>query len=181
MAENQTNLTIPFIVHRSKPKALLSIAVMCGFLAMSIAARSLPPDPDESTRMMLARLFTVYVAPPLFGACVVWSIIQFFSKKPVMVIDEDGITLRWPGLIPWRAIAEVRALQVMGSRRYFAVVGRGEEVLAAVFPEPILSKVLWNQRNYGMVNGAIRQSLPMKIETLLEQVGPYCAEKIREH
>lgn len=169
----------PFlVVYQSRIKAVRSIILSLVMLLVSVWMFLTPVHEDDLFGRM-AHVMVAYVGPPFLTLLLIWSVAQLFAKKPLLIFDDEGITTRGYGLIPWSAIAAVRLNQTM-NRRYFAIIPRDIEALASQYPEGKAKNMRFNQENLGMATGIGEASLPMKVERLLANVGGYCDERIRE-
>ena len=172
--------TPPFLViYQSRVKAMRSITLSLALLLGGVWLFLTPTNEDDLLGRT-AHLLGAYTGPPVAILMLILSVMQFFAKKPLLIFDDEGITTRGCGLIPWSAIAAV-ALNDTMRRRFFAIVPRDIETLASQYPAAIGRRLRFNQQTMGIATGIGEASLPMTIDALLARVGGYCDEKIRQH
>lgn len=167
------------IVYPSRSKVVGNIALSLLFLLGSLGALFIPAGPNEDFHTKIAHTLTVAIGLPIFSLLFVLSFIPLFSRKPLLVFDEKGITTQQIGLIPWSEIAEVKLLKLMEGL-YFAIIANDTEGLAMRLPEAA-KKLRLNQKNMGVAAAVSEHALPMKAEQLLAQVKNYSVQQVREH
>lgn len=167
------------VVYQSRSKAVGSVVVWLVFVLGSLGALITPVSPSEDFHEKIAHLGAAYGGTLIFTPFLVWSIIVLFSKKPLLVFDDKGITTQAVGLIPWAEIAEIR-LHKSFEGLFLAIIAKDIERLAMGLPKAA-KKLRLRQKNMGMADGVSEQFLPMKAEQLLAQVKDYSAQQIRDH
>jgi hypothetical protein len=160
------------VVYRSKWKAIRSILIAVVFLAISIAMHFDPGSPNETFTDQAARILGGWFGPPAFLLLLILSVKQLLSKKPVLLVDEAGISIHGLGPIEWSEILELRVAQVM-NRRCLGVVPYDVETLLARMPTKTANSIAWNLSHAGVASFVSETALPMKVEELLAVIRPY--------
>jgi hypothetical protein len=172
-----------YVIYQSKSKGVVRILVALGFLAFSLLALATPFAPDEEGSVArLAHWLAAYAGPPVMLGFLIWSVLQFVSPRPILVVNEQGIetSVAGIGLVKWAEIADVRHVDLMG-KPFLGIVARDVEALASRYSGYKATTLRFNQKNSGAAVGVSEEMLPMKVEALLGQIGDYCRAKIREH
>jgi hypothetical protein len=150
--------------------------------AISLLLASLSGDgPEPGSRRRLLFYLAAYVGPPLFLGLFVWSLLKVFDKRPLMVIDDEGIELPSSNMpkIVWSEIADVAPMTV-GAGKFLSVVPRNFDALAERLPDK-RKKLDHNFKTFRSVAMIPEQWSPVKLDKLMEEIGPYCRAMIAQH
>ena len=165
------------VIYQSKGYVLFNIFFALAALVACPLVLIMHPA-VEAPVSHLRRLAIGYVGTPVVAFMFINCIRDFFSKKSVLALDDQGITVRNLAMIPWSQVAEVKAFRKNG-KAYVGVVARDFDSLVRGYSEPQAIKFRNSQERLGVVAAVIEELLPMKVDDVIKQIGEYSTTKIQ--
>jgi len=171
----------PFlVVHRSGWKAARSILVALIFLVVCVLIHLAPSSPQAPFFDQLAKFLAGWLGPPVFLTVLVVFIFQFFSKTPVLVIDDVGISTYGREPLMWEEIASVEKFTYR-NQPCFGIKVREIDQVVTRMPAAEARSISLNVQMTGFARFVVAASLPMKVDDLFTQIHEYVDAKIAEH
>ena len=163
----------PLQIYATFARVLLSLVAASVMTLASLAFAVASTRPGHS--------FVGYTGVLFFGVAWIWLVIRTIWRKPMLIIDSDGIVDRSaaisPGLIRWSEIDDIKVIHFMGKPMIAIFPVSAEAILAR---QPIFRR--WVQSiNAKMVGTPITipsQLLPMKVEELLQLIEAHRREHV---
>lgn len=130
-------------------------------------------------------LVVMILGVPLFGVGMVMAVMRMIDKRPVLEVDDRGITSTYAnyGLIEWKDIALLRTAEMQASLttklRFLVIVPKNFEALAARL-DPKAQKRARNSMKQWNGIAIPMQGLPFRSEDVLGAVCEYGTQMILE-
>jgi len=127
----------------------------------------------------IRRLAFAYVGAPICFILFLSFLRDVIQNKPVLAVDESGVTIRDEPIIPWVEIESVRTFKRNG-KELIGVYVRDIELLARRYPGKAGDRFKMVHEQTGAAAIVAQESLVEPIATVMGEISELCRSKISE-
>ena len=125
----------------------------------------------------LKRLAFGYLAAPICLIIFVSFFRDFLLDKPVLLVDDHGVTVQQQPRINWADISEVRVLTKNG-KKYIGMYARDIDRLAGSYPEAAVRRFKSANDLFGTIAVVAQESLSVPVDDVMAEIDAFCRSQV---